>query len=316
MHHHMPASSSNLPHLLLELSRSILWLPKAQMKIQQPWNHKVTWVIVQGHRRERKVHRNRVHKIKRERKLLQKSSRVNCRRPESIRPWIQTQTMKNLKMIPQLLQILNPLYQYYLFLNDQHVSPKGTGKGSGKGSRKCKGKGKSRTSATCLCCGKEGHKKADCKLKTVTCSKCGKIGYLRAVCRNTNTHEIETDIDEPSPEVTVEAVWCTNVQNIAENGYNEKHRGSSVHRDGSKLEKSSRTSRLIKSSGKIIPNIEMDQKCGKVIANIETDQILGKFVKIVETASLNNQRSSRRSRWMTLQSGEISSEQDACQVII
>ena len=127
---------------------------------------------------------------------------------KSISPWIQTKTMKNLKMIPELPQILNPLYQYYLFLNDQHVSPKGTGKGSGKGSRKCKGKGKSRTSATCLCCGKEGHKKADCKLKTVTCSNCGKIGHLRAVCRNTNTHEIETDIDEPSPEVEkVEPKW-------------------------------------------------------------------------------------------------------------
>ena len=100
MHHHMPASSPNLPHLLLELNRSILWLPKARMKIQQPWNRKVTWVIVQGHRRARKVHRNRVHKIKRERKLLQKSSRVNCRRPKSKSPWIQTKTIKNLKNEP------------------------------------------------------------------------------------------------------------------------------------------------------------------------------------------------------------------------
>ena len=100
MHHHMPASSPNLPHLLLELNRSILWLPKARMKIQQPWNHKVTWVIVQGHRRERKVHRNRVHKIKMERKLLKKSSRVNCRRPKIRSPWIQTKTIKNLKNEP------------------------------------------------------------------------------------------------------------------------------------------------------------------------------------------------------------------------
>ena len=93
----MPASSPNLPHFLLELSRCILWLPKARMKIQQPWNRKVTWVIVQGHRRERKVHRNRVHKIKSARKLLQKSSRVNCRRSKSTIPWIQMRTMKNVK---------------------------------------------------------------------------------------------------------------------------------------------------------------------------------------------------------------------------
>ena len=53
------------------------------------------------------------------------------------------------------------------------------------------------------CCGKEGHKKADCKFKTATCSNSGKVGHLRVVCRNTNTHEIEKDADEPSPEFTV-----------------------------------------------------------------------------------------------------------------
>ena len=72
----------------------------------------------------------------------------------------------------------------------RHGSPKGTGKGSEKGSGQGKGKGKKRTPETCLCCGKEGHKKADCKFKTATCSTCGKVGHPRAVCRNTNTHTI------------------------------------------------------------------------------------------------------------------------------
>ena len=95
-------------------------------------------------------------------------------------------------------------------------SSKGAGEGTGKGSGKDKGKGKSRASETCMCCGMEGHKKADCKFKNAACSNCGKIGHLRAVCRNTNTHEIEQDTGEPSPEVTVEAVWCMSVQNSVE----------------------------------------------------------------------------------------------------
>ena len=38
---HMPAPSPNMLYLLPETSRSNLWLPKARMKIQQPWNHRV-----------------------------------------------------------------------------------------------------------------------------------------------------------------------------------------------------------------------------------------------------------------------------------
>ena len=156
-------------------------------------------------------------------------------------------------------------------------------------------------------CGKEGHKKADCKFKTATCSNCGKVGHLRALCRNTNTHEIEKDADEPSPEVTVEAVWCMAVQDTAEDDHCdhiEKHEGSSEHRDGSKFwKKSSRTSRRIRILEKVITNIETDQNSGKshhehrdgseswkkssrtsrrikilekVITNIETDQNSGK----------------------------------------
>ena len=84
-------------------------------------------------------------------------------------------------------------------------APKGTGKGSGGSNSK------KPTPEACLCCGKEGHKKADCKFKTATCSNCGKVGHLRAVCRNANTPEMEKDADQPSPEVTVEAVWCNTV---------------------------------------------------------------------------------------------------------
>ena len=65
-------------------------------------------------------------------------------------------------------------------------APRGTGKGSVEGSGK--GDAKNRTPETCLCCGKEGHKRSDCKFKTATCSNCKKVGHLRVVCRNTNTH--------------------------------------------------------------------------------------------------------------------------------
>ena len=65
---------------------------------------------------------------------------------------------------------------------------------------------KKRAPETCVCCGKGGHRKANCKLKSATYSSCGKVGHLRAVCRKTNTHEVEKDTDEPCPEVTVEKV--------------------------------------------------------------------------------------------------------------
>ena len=97
-----------------------------------------------------------------------------------------------------------------------------------------KAKAKARAEHLKHVCGKEGHKKADCKFKTAFCSNCGKVGHLRAVCQNTNTHEIEKDNDEPSPEVTVEAVWCKAVQNIVEDDHcdhSEKHERSSEHRD-------------------------------------------------------------------------------------
>ena len=60
------------------------------------------------------------------------------------------------------------------------------------------------------------------------------------MCRNTNTHEIEKDADEPSPEVTVE-VWCMAVQDTVDDGSCdciEKHDVISEHRDESKNQKS------------------------------------------------------------------------------
>ena len=82
-----------------------------------------------------------------------------------------------------------------------------------------------------------------------------------------HTHEIEQDTDEPSPEVTFEAVWCMSIQNTVEDArydHSEKLEESSEHRDGSKiLEKLSRTSQWINNSGKVITNIEMDQHCEK-----------------------------------------------------
>ena len=153
-------------------------------------------------------------------------------------------------------------------------SSKGAGKGTGKGSGKGEGKGKSRASETC--CGKDGHKK-----KNAACPNCGKIGHLRSVCRNTNTHEIEQETDEPSPEVSVEAVWCMIVQDTVEDDHydhSEKFEECSEHREGHALKELSRTSRWIKNFGKVITNIGMDQNCEKVVERIEMDQHCGKFV--------------------------------------
>ena len=74
----------------------------------------------------------------------------------------------------------------------------------------------------------------------------------------------------------------------------EKHEGSSEHRDESKLEKSSGTSRLIKNFGKGITNIETDQNSGKVVTNVETGQNLEKW--------------SRRSRWTSKTQAEEQNE--------
>ena len=97
-------------------------------------------------------------------------------------------------------------------------------------------------------------------------------GHLRAVCRNTNTHETEKDADEPSPKVTVEAVWCMAVQDTVEDDHcdhSEKHEGISEHRDGS-------------NGGKVITNIETGQN-SEVITNVETGQNSEEVITNIET---------------------------------
>ena len=91
--------------------------------------------------------------------------------------------------------------------------------------------------------------------------------------KHEHTHESEKDADEPSLEVTVEAVWRTAVRDIVEGGhcdYIAKHDVSSEHRDESKLTE--------------VPEHHDESKFRKVIANIEADQ--------------NSEWWSRKWRWM------------------
>ena len=44
-----------------------------------------------------------------------------------------------------------------------------------------------RTDRACLCCGKQGHVKADCRFKDAECRSCGKTGHLSNVCKGGNT---------------------------------------------------------------------------------------------------------------------------------
>ena len=39
------------------------------------------------------------------------------------------------------------------------------------------------TDRACLCCGKQGHVKADCRFKDAECRSCGKTGHLSNVCK-------------------------------------------------------------------------------------------------------------------------------------
>ena len=125
---------------------------------------------------------------------------------------------------------------------------------------------------------KDGHEKVDYRFQTATCSNCGKVGYLRAVCRNTNTHEIEKDADKPSPDVTVEEVWCMAVRDTVDDGHCdhiEKHDVSSEDRDESNRNESK--------FRRVIKNIETDQNPRNVIKNIETGQCSKNVIKSIET---------------------------------
>ena len=145
-----------------------------------------------------------------------------------------------------------------------HASLQVTGRGPGKGSRprpRPRPRQRQETNTWNMFVLWKGRdtRKRDCKFKTATCSNCGKVGHLRAGSRNTNTHEIEKDADEPSPEVRVEAVWCMAVRDTVEGGHRdciERHDVSSEHRHESKFtefpehrdgsEKSPRASRRVK----------------------------------------------------------------------
>ena len=78
---------------------------------------------------------------------------------------------------------------------------------------------------------------------------------MRAVCRNTKPHEIEKDADEPSPNVTVEEVWCMAVQETVDGGHCdclEKHDVISEHHEKSKIRK------VI--TGKVVTKIALDEQ--------------------------------------------------------
>ena len=78
------------------------------------------------------------------------------------------------------------------------------------------------------------------------------------MCRNTNTHEIEKDADEPSPEVTVGMA----VRDTVEDGHcdcKEKHDVSSEHRDESKFTEFAEH-RDGSKLGKVVTKIEMDEE--------------------------------------------------------
>ena len=52
---------------------------------------------------------------------------------------------------------------------------------------------KSGVSLKCLCCGKTGHFKRECKFKHASCFKCGKKGHLREMCRSKSKKREKND---------------------------------------------------------------------------------------------------------------------------
>ena len=127
--------------------------------------------------------------------------------------------------------------------------------------------------------------------------KCGKVGHLRAVCRNTNTHEIEKDADEPSPEVIVKAVWSMVVRDTVDDGHCdciEMHDVRSEHRDESKFTDFPEH-RDESKFRKVIKSIETGQISRKVTANTKTGQHSRKVITNIETGP-TSEKWSRRSR--------------------
>ena len=135
-------------------------------------------------------------------------------------------------------------------------------------------------------CGKEGHKKTDCKFKTATCSNCGKVGHSRAVCRNTNTHEIERMQMNLVQKSVSKQFWCMAVRDTVDDGHcdcTEKHDVSSEHRDESKFTQVIMNIETDQNSRKVIKNVETDQNSRKVTTNIETDQNSRRVITNIET---------------------------------
>ena len=84
----------------------------------------------------------------------------------------------------------------------------GKSKGAGKDERhKGHGKGNSKDKK-CICCGRLGHRKAECKFKDATCSLCHKVGHLRAVCRSGRQANA---VEDSSGDANVDEVWCMTV---------------------------------------------------------------------------------------------------------
>ena len=119
-------NNNNSVLYLLHKEYSRIRQPRVKMKIQQPWIHRIVWVIIRGHYKSKKTHGDRVPKKteKKKGKQLQKSSQIHRRKPRRISLWIQMKTMKNLKMSLKPLQTLRLPYQYYLFNQDQQQARK------------------------------------------------------------------------------------------------------------------------------------------------------------------------------------------------
>ena len=65
-----------------------------------------------------------------------------------------------------------------------------------------------------------------------------KKGHESRVSNHEQTYEVDKDTDEPSPEVTVEEIWCTAVQRVVEDTHfdcTKKLHVSSEHRDKTKV---------------------------------------------------------------------------------
>ena len=123
-----------------------------------------------------------------------------------------------------------------------------------------------------------------------------KLHHFRAVCRNTDTHEIEKDADEPSPEVTVEAVWCMAFRDIVEDAHCdciEKHDVSSEHRDQSKFTEFPEHRDASTFRQKFVKSIDTGENSRKVITKIETGQ---KFGKVVTKIKMHEQDRNRRQK--------------------